>query len=143
MASQLKVNTLSGVTTAGSIVVTGEGNSTTTNLQQGLAKVWANVDQLGTANIVDSLNMSGITDNGTGDLSVAINNNMANATYACAGMTTSSVAGGGSGEDEGSLTIDTKANMTASSNRHTSIRNDTDQKLDYDPVCLIYHGELA
>ena len=38
MASQLKVDTLTGVTTAGSIVVTGEGNSTTTNLQQGLAK---------------------------------------------------------------------------------------------------------
>ena len=40
MASQLKVNTLTGVTTAGSIAVTGEGNSTTTNLQQGLAKAW-------------------------------------------------------------------------------------------------------
>ena len=40
MASQLKVDTLTGVTTAGSIVVTGEGNSTTTNLQQGLAKCW-------------------------------------------------------------------------------------------------------
>jgi hypothetical protein len=39
MASQLKVDTLTGVTTAGSIVVTGEGNSTTTSLQQGLIKV--------------------------------------------------------------------------------------------------------
>jgi hypothetical protein len=33
MASTLKINTLTGVTTAGSIAVTGEGNSTTTNLQ--------------------------------------------------------------------------------------------------------------
>ena len=40
MASILKVDTLTGVTTAGSISVTGEGNSTTTNLQQGLAKAW-------------------------------------------------------------------------------------------------------
>ena len=48
MASQLKVDTLTGVTTAGSIVVTGEGNSTTTNLQQGLAKVWAIYEQDGT-----------------------------------------------------------------------------------------------
>ena len=47
MASQLKVDTLTGVTTAGSIVVTGEGNSTTTNLQQGLAKVWARYEQDG------------------------------------------------------------------------------------------------
>ena len=42
MASTLKINTLTGVSTAGSIAVTGEGNSTTTNLQQGLAKCWIN-----------------------------------------------------------------------------------------------------
>ena len=35
MASELKVDKFTGVTTAGSILVTGEGNSTTTNLQQG------------------------------------------------------------------------------------------------------------
>ncbi len=38
MASELKVDKFTGVTTAGSILVTGEGNSTTTNLQQGLCK---------------------------------------------------------------------------------------------------------
>ena len=38
--STILVNTLTGTSTAGSIVVTGEGNSTTTNLQQGLAKAW-------------------------------------------------------------------------------------------------------
>ena len=40
MASELKVDKFTGVTTAGSISVTGEGNSTTTNLQQGLCKFW-------------------------------------------------------------------------------------------------------
>ena len=54
MASQLKVDTLTGVTTAGSIVVTGEGNSTTTNLQQGLAKVGSILD--GTNYSLDSFN---------------------------------------------------------------------------------------
>ena len=44
MASTLKINTLTGVSTAGSIAVTGEGNSTTTNLQQGLVKFWVNFD---------------------------------------------------------------------------------------------------
>ena len=34
--STIKTNTLTGTTSAGSIVVTGEGGSTTTNLQQGL-----------------------------------------------------------------------------------------------------------
>ena len=38
--STVIVNTLTGTSTAGSISVTGEGGSTTTNLQQGLIKVW-------------------------------------------------------------------------------------------------------
>ena len=40
--STIKTNTLTGTTSAGSIVVTGEGGSTTTNLQQGLIKGWCN-----------------------------------------------------------------------------------------------------
>ena len=78
MASTLKINTLTGVTTAGSIAVTGEGNSTTTNLQQGLAKVWANNSA---SAIVDSFNTSGFTDNGTGDFTTAFTNNMNNTTF--------------------------------------------------------------
>ena len=130
----------SGIGVAASIA--GEGTATT-SLQQGLAKLWVNIDQIGTAALVDSLNCSGITDNGTGDVSVALSNNMGNATYAPSGMTTSNPSGGGSGEDEGLVTIDTKANMTSSSNRHTTIRNDNDENIDYDPVCIIYHGDLA
>ena len=59
MASLLKVDALTGVTTAGSISVTGEGNSTTTNLQQGLAKVWQNTD---VTTLQDSNNVSSVTD---------------------------------------------------------------------------------
>ena len=72
MASQLKVNTLTGVTTAGSIVVTGEGNSTTTNLQQGLAKAWVK-DNEGASDL-DSFNIASITDNGTGDYTETLTN---------------------------------------------------------------------
>ena len=57
MASTLKINTLTGVTTAGSIAVTGEGNSTTTNLQQGLCKGCMNLDGSGTIAIQDSFNV--------------------------------------------------------------------------------------
>ena len=42
--STVKTNTFTGTTSAGSIVVTGEGGSTTTNLQQGLAKCWVKLD---------------------------------------------------------------------------------------------------
>jgi hypothetical protein len=82
MASTLKINTLTGVTTAGSIAVTGEGTSTTTNLQQGLCKVWINMDGTGTIAIKDSLNVSGITDNATGQYRVAYTNNMSDSEYA-------------------------------------------------------------
>ena len=84
MASELKVDKFTGVTTAGSIDVTGEGNSTTTNLQQGLAKVWSCVEQ-GTTAFDDSFNCSGITDVATGRFTPAFSNNMNNALYSLTG----------------------------------------------------------
>ena len=84
MASELKVDKFTGVTTAGSIVVTGEGNSTTTNLQQGLAKLWSCVEQ-GTTAFDDSFNCSGITDVATGRFTPAFSNNMNNALYSLTG----------------------------------------------------------
>ena len=77
MASILKVNTLTGVTTAGSIVVTGEGNSTTTNLQQGLCKVWEQSVGAGTG-FDDSFNAASLTDTGTGVEEINYTSNMAN-----------------------------------------------------------------
>jgi len=80
--SEVKTNKLTGTSTAGSILVTGEGNSTTTNLQQGLAKAWVNFD--GTASGAaarDSFNVSGMTDNGTGDYTVTYSSALANANY--------------------------------------------------------------
>ena len=81
MASTLKINTLTGVTTAGLIAVTGEGNSTTTNLQQGLAKQWIHLNGTGTIAIVDSFNTTSITDDGTGEYTITIANDMANIGY--------------------------------------------------------------
>ena len=89
MASTLKINTLTGVTTAGSIAVTGEGNSTTTNLQQGLCKVWAEFggtsDGNSTITLNDSFNVTSLTDNGTGDYTFAYTNNMASINYVFVG----------------------------------------------------------
>ena len=83
MASTLKINTLTGVSTAGSIAVTGEGNSTTTNLQQGLAKVWCKFDGTQSSPSYDgSFNTSGLTDVATGNFTVSFANDMANDDYA-------------------------------------------------------------
>jgi len=80
MASELKVDKFTGVTTAGSISVTGEGNSTTTNLQQGLAKVWARVaDENGS--YLDSFNTASLTDSAVGKAVVVLTSAMSNANY--------------------------------------------------------------
>ena len=80
MASELKVDKFTGVTTAGSILVTGEGNSTTTSLQQGLTKVWiAYALNSGSPVVADSFNVSGTTDNAAGATTYAFSLNMATA----------------------------------------------------------------
>jgi len=81
MASELKVDKFTGVTTAGSILVTGEGGSNTTNLQQGLAKAWASYVQ-STPSVLDSLNTSSITDSSAGDYEHNFSSNMSDANYA-------------------------------------------------------------
>ena len=82
--NNVKINQLSGIDTAGTIAVTGEGGSTTTNLQQGLVKAWHLSSDAAVP--TDSFNISGGTDNGTGDYSYAFSNNMGNVNYAPSGL---------------------------------------------------------
>jgi hypothetical protein len=81
MASELKVDKFTGVTTAGSISVTGEGGSTTTNLQQGLCKAWFKFNQ-DTPSVLDSFNTSSVNDDATGVHNGAFTTAMSNANYA-------------------------------------------------------------
>ena len=76
----VKIDTLKGKTTAGSITVQGEGTATT-NLQQGLSKHWISVN-MSTAAVNDSFNAGSITDNGTGDFTNTLTNPATNAHYA-------------------------------------------------------------
>ena len=50
----------------------------------GSAKAWINMNGDGTIANRDSFNISGITDNGTGDFTVTINNDFENANYSVA-----------------------------------------------------------
>ena len=75
---KIKTNVFEGQTTAGSITVQGEG-SNTTNLQQGLTKIWChwvNDTSQATNGIYDSLNVSGLTDVGSGASRFAYTTNM-------------------------------------------------------------------
>ena len=82
MASTLKINTLTGVSTAGSINVTAEGNSTTTNLQQGLCKAWCHYATASSFTNKDNFNITSLTDNGAGDCTLTITNAFSNSDYA-------------------------------------------------------------
>ena len=136
MASILKVDTITGVTAAGSIAITGEGNSTTTNLQHGLAKSWVNFD--GAASgipINDSFNVSGNTDNGTGDYTITFSNAMGNGSYSLAGV---GQAGGGSSVM--GLAVNQTGGLTPASAR---IFTKTGSPADSDLVTSTINGDLA
>ena len=79
-ASEIAIDKLKGVSSAGSMIVVGEGGSTTTNLQQGLAKHWNQFVQ-SNASVADSFNQSSATDEGTGDTSWDFTNAMGNDDY--------------------------------------------------------------
>ena len=134
--STLKTNTLTGTTSAGSILVTGEGGSTTTDLQQGLAKVWIAFDGTGTISIDDSFNVTSITDFSTGTTTITIANDMASANYSVAG---SSVGSGGSfnGWLQG-VGTDKASGSVIVVTRHESSGN-----VDLDEVSTSIHGDLA
>ena len=79
--SQIGIDKIGGVSSAGTIAVIAEGGTTTTNLAQGLVKAWAAVD--GTANsLLDSFNTGSVTDDGTGSHTINYTNVMSNANYA-------------------------------------------------------------
>ena len=94
MASILKVDELQGITAAGDITVTSEGGAATQSLQQGLAKVWVNFNGTGTIATRDSLNVSGLTDNGTGNYTVDFTNAISSANFSA--LATCGLDSGGS-----------------------------------------------
>ena len=135
MASQLKVDTITGVTTAGSIAVTGEGNSTTTNLQQGLAKVWINFNGTGTIATRDSFNVTSITDGGTGLYTVTIANDMGNVNYSTTG------AAGENDDSGGNRSLGLRARAAGSQNLRGF--QDGVSANDYAEMCIQINGDLA
>ena len=86
-ASEIAIDKLKGASSASSISIVGESGSTTTNLQQGLCKAWANTSGGGTPAVDDSFNNASVTDNGAGDQTFAFTNNMANSGHSCNAMT--------------------------------------------------------
>jgi hypothetical protein len=132
MASELRVNTLKDAS--------GNNSIATSFVAGGSAKAWADIDMTGTASLDNSSNGSGITDNGTGDVTLSFTSSLSNANYACSGMTTANL----SFDDEGLVHLNYTGGRAAGSCRFgvTDAHNACDA-LDYDPVMVIIHGDLA
>ena len=125
---EIKTNTFKGQTTAGSIAVQGEGTATT-NLQQGLAKLWMNLDG-STFGIGDSFNMTSATDNGAGDYTGTIANDMANTEWA---LTAHS----------GQAVNRTESDVTVTAFEIHTFAQDGSTKGDTGRVMVAGHGDLA
>ena len=136
MASLLKVDTLTGVTTAGSISVTGEGNSTTTNLQQGLAKAWT-LDETLYSNsnfVANSFNIASTSDEGTGDMHINFTSGFSSTGYA-------SVAG--SGGYSANDTVVTKFGDSTSSKDDVKMQDTAGPTYTDESITYVAHGDLA
>ena len=135
----LKTNTLTGTSTAGSIAVTGEGNSTTTNLQQGLGKVWCQYNASDA--LQDSFNVTSLTDDATGKTTVTIANDMANDDY-------SATASGSDGDSDTTLhslvaSVYATGSVKFQAFRQTNGANDAPALNDFNLSNVTVHGDLA
>ena len=130
------------IDTSGQVTIRGEGSATTTNLQQGLAKAWVNFD--GTASGAaarDSFNVSGMTDNGTGDHTITINNDFGNANYSAVGCCIAGTGSGNNGQVVSS--IGSGGNAPVGSIRIAVQYSSNQSKNDVDGVSVHFCGDLA
>ena len=141
MASELKVDKFTGVTTAGSIDVVGEGNSTTTNLQQGLAKSFFVFDQVNSNTIDDSFNIGSITDRGTGSLYGNFTNNK-NSLHYTVSFSASIAASGSMNTTDNNRANVSSADTTARSSTNVNTV-DTQAMVDSQNCQSVTHGDLA
>jgi hypothetical protein len=147
--STLVVDTLTGKSTAANLtigstpVVSSSANAMTirgegsnqTSIQQGLAKAWLNLIGTGTIAILDSFNISGITDDGTGLYDSAFSVNMNNNDYSAA------AAGGESDDSGGNRSVGLRARATTGCNLRGF--HDGSAATDLPDICVTMHGDLA
>ena len=119
------------------------GSLDTSYVVNGSAKAWVNINQTGTQAVRDSLNVSSISDTGTGRTQVTVSNAFANNTYlatlALRMQSTVSNSGSSGGVDtsDGSTSITTTQYQLSYINTGTT--GDTDTPYGGNAI----HGDLA
>ena len=145
MTSQLNVDTIvdkagsggTNVKIANTSVTVAEGGNATTTTVQGLAKSWLTMDGTGTVGIVDSFNIGGITDVGTGDYSHTYSSNLGTAEHPIAGSNI------GSGDSNFHSFVASTNQAQATTGDGFQVIHHAGTSNDHDPVHIIVHGDLA
>ena len=113
------------------------GSIATNYVVNGSAKAWFNFTGIGTAALVDDLNITSLTDNGTGSFNLSYTANMSNSTYSFSN---------GQGWDVGTTSSTTSGTdkdfITTSSLRVLHV-NMADGAYDPDVSFGSIHGDLA
>ena len=139
--SEIKVDTLTGKTTANDITVT-VGATATQSLEQGLAKVWLDQNHRTSFGTNDSFNVSGVTDTSGGVLDVSFTNNMSASNYASPTSGISEYANTNSSGGHYTVATDT-SNRTSSALKTISSDYNNASRADSERVDLAVFGDLA
>ena len=136
--SEIKVDTLTGKTTAKTVTVT-VGASATMSLEQGLAKAWVRYSQRSPVGITDSFSISSVTDHSAGLFTITKTNAMSNANYPVTATAASQYTNNrpfiiGPASSDGTWTT-TQVEMA------TTYHENTMQ--DGPRNCVVFYGDLA
>ena len=133
MASELRVNTLKDAS--------GNNSIATSFVARGPLKGWVNFNGTGTIAARDSLNLSSLTDNGSGEYTITYSSAFSAVDYAFTGC--SGQSSGGSRTTGGMTFDDFSATVTTTSHRILSRKKDDASNVD----CANQHchtsGDLA
>ena len=129
MSSTLRVTNVSDTT-----------GGTSTNLMSGLAKAWSNLNGTGTIAERDSFNISGYVDNGTGNYTFTISNDMSDANYQQS--STAQESGTGSNRDVGNIPSVAAGSLQVATS-YVSTTGGIAAADDCLYVCTNIHGDLA
>ena len=136
--SEIRVDKISGKTSANAVTVTGENGSTQTSLQQGLCKAWINFNGTSTIASRDTFNTTSLTDEGTGTYSFDFTNDMTNNDYAISGGARSP------GVLSGILQAPSASETSAATDSLEIYSTNVSGSLaDLNHIFVIIHGDLA
>jgi hypothetical protein len=110
----------------------------TTYSARGIAKAWANLNGTGTIALRDSLNVSSVTDIGTGNFDFNFANAMANANY---GRGSASITYAGTNAYLSANAVEQSVNLTTKTRSYGFIQGSG--TFDPEMVPMTIHGDLA